>query len=77
MSEKESAGAPAPKTAAAPAVVTQAAISLHEFCIHASQGRVSPELLSAFHHVESKAGRVHGTTAEFKARFDVFAAQPA
>lgn len=67
---------PEPVSAEAPAV-GDFPLSLDEFCqrLSASDNRV--ELIGAFHHVESSAGRVHDTSGNFTARFEAFINQPA
>ena len=51
-------------------------LSLDEFCAQHSTVHRGVELLAAFHHTETAAGRTHGLAGEFAARFAAFGARP-
>lgn len=75
------AAIPAPMPGAAlPAVAAPApaafAVGLDEFCTAHSRVHRGVELLAAFHHTESAAGRTRGLEGEFAARFAAFGARP-
>ncbi|HEY0205060.1 MAG TPA: hypothetical protein VGC15_13035 [Acetobacteraceae bacterium] len=70
-----SVATPAPALAAAPAPHSFPT-SLDEFCVRHSRVERSVELLSAFRTMESAAGRLHATEADFVARLGAFASRP-
>lgn len=50
--------------------------TLDDFCCELSTGSKRVELISAFAHVESMAGRLRDTEANYQARFEAFIGQP-
>lgn len=58
------------------AVVPLDQITLHEFCLRLSESIRRPELISAFEHVERRAGRIKDTDAAFRSRYDQFINAP-
>lgn len=50
--------------------------TLEEFCCEISTGSKRVELINAFAYVESAAGRLRDTEANYQARFDAFVGQP-
>lgn len=73
-----------PKTNEEPVTVSAEApaagdfpLSLAEFCQRLSATDKRVELIGAFHHVEKAAGALQDTSANYSARFEAFANQPA
>lgn len=51
-------------------------ITLDEFCTRQSRNDKRVELIGAFFHVETVAGRVKGTESTYAGRYAAFANQP-
>lgn len=62
---------------AAPSAPAEPALSINDFCMRLSETLRRPELLSAFAHTETIAGRLGDTATAYRARFDAFLKQPA
>lgn len=62
---------------AAPEVITDYALSLHEFCTRASATDRRVELIGGFEHAERVAGRLKDTESAYAKRLVAFANQPA
>jgi hypothetical protein len=58
------------------AQVTEAPLTLREFCMRVSETVKSPELIAAFHHVEQASGVGSDSLAAYQQRFDAFRNQP-
>jgi hypothetical protein len=52
-------------------------VTLTEFCTRQSKGDKRVELIGAFHHVETSAGRMKDKESAYAARYAAFASQPA
>lgn len=60
-----------------PATQSADEVTLTEFCTRISASDRRVELIGAFNHIETKAGRIKATEKEFLSRFDAFIKQPA
>ena len=65
-----------PLAAPEPIVAPAIPLTLHEYCSRLSVTTPKPELIGGFEFSERVAGRLSGTEAEFKSRFDVFVNKP-
>jgi hypothetical protein len=52
-------------------------LSLEEFCARLSVADKRVEMIGAFAHTETRAGRTKGLASEYEARFDAFVNKPA
>ena len=52
-------------------------ITLTEFCLRLSTTDRRVELIGAFHHDESKSGRIKDSESKFRSRFGAFVNKPA
>lgn len=59
-----------------PAVESEQALALDEFCMRLSQSDRRVELISGFHFDEKVAGRLRDNEAAYKSRFDAFINKP-
>jgi hypothetical protein len=67
----------APPAVAVTAEPAEFPLSLSEFCSRLSATDKRVELISAFHHDETAAGRSRDGEAAYRARFDAFVHRPA
>ncbi len=68
------------EAAAAPAQITEPGefpLTLEEFCSRLSTTDKRVELIGAFAHDETRAGRIKGLASEYEARFRAFVTKPA
>ena len=69
-----------PEAASVPAQPVEPAeypLSLEEFCTRLSVTDKRVELIGAFAHEETRAGRTKGLASEYEARFRAFVTKPA
>lgn len=59
------------------ALASTFAIPLDEFCQRLSAKKMSPEIISGFHHAQKKAGKLQGSDSDYLAAFAAFLKQPA
>lgn len=52
-------------------------LTLEEYCSRLSQTDKRVELIGAFAHEETRAGRIKGLASEYEARFAAFVSRPA
>lgn len=52
-------------------------LSLDEFCIRLSSGKVGPEMIGGFRHDSIAAGRLKDSEVAFAAAFNAFTRRPA
>ncbi|WP_431860136.1 hypothetical protein [Azospirillum sp.] len=62
--------------AAAPAQASEFPVTLDEVCTRLSAGDKRVELIAAFHHDETAAGRLRDLESLYLSRFAAFAARP-
>ena len=55
----------------------EAAITLEEFCVRLSNTDKRVEMIGAFNHGETRAGRIKDTESNYRSRFDAFVNKPA
>jgi hypothetical protein len=68
------------EVAAAPAQIAEPSefpLTLEEFCSRISTTDKRVELIGAFAHEETRAGRIKGLASEYEARFRAFVTKPA
>jgi hypothetical protein len=69
-----------PEEVAVPEQLTEPsefALTLEEFCSRLSTTDKRVELIGAFAHEETRAGRIKGLASEYEARFRAFVTKPA
>lgn len=59
------------------APVSTFAISLDEFCQRLSVKKMSPEIISGFHHTQKITGNLQSSDSDYAAAFAAFLKQPA